>query len=206
MLVTLTTAFSAVAEDKEAARKAYSEASRYYDLNQYAEALEAFKRAYWNYEDPVFLFNIAQCHRLLKHKSEAIDFYRSYLRKAPTAKNRVEVQRVIADLEESMKQDRALANAPPEGTIASPPATTTAPATTAPPPPEPATPPAAVTSTTVTTTAPAPRADKPVWKKAWFWGVVGGAAVVVAGVAIGVGIATSTPKHPSASLGVRPVN
>ena len=204
ILVTVSVALSAAAEDKEAARKAYSEASRYYNLNQYAEALEAFKRAYWNYEDPVFLFNIAQCHRLLKHKSEAIDFYRSYLRNAPNAKNRVEVQRIVADLEESLQKDRTLATAPPEGPIPSTSTSTSTappPATTPPPTSEP--PPAAVATSG---TAPSPRTEKPVWKKAWFWGVVGGAAVVVAGVAIGVGVATSTPKDPTPSLGARPVN
>ena len=196
-------AFSAAAEDKEAAKQAFSEAQRYYNLNQYADALEAFKRAYWNYEDPVFLYNIAQCHRLLKHKAEAIEFYRSYLRNSPNARNRAEVQRVIGELEASLQQDRALANAPPEGTISStPPVTTTplpAPATSEPPPPAPA-------AALVTTAPPPPRADKPVWKRAWFWGVVGGAAAVVAGVAIGVGIATSTPRDPTPSLGSRPVN
>ncbi len=39
----------ASAEDKAAARQAYAEGSRYYDLSQFAEALDAFKRAYWNY-------------------------------------------------------------------------------------------------------------------------------------------------------------
>jgi tetratricopeptide (TPR) repeat protein len=190
---------SASAEDKEAAKKAFSEATRYYNLNQYTDALEAFKRAYWNYEDPVFLYNIAQCHRLLKHKAEAIDFYKSYLRNAPNARNRVEVQKVIAELEASLQQDRALANAPPEGTISSTP-TTPGPATTE---SLTTTPPAAVVTTTP---APSPRAEKPVWKKAWFWGVVGGAAVVVAGVAIGVGVATSTTKDPTPSLGARTVN
>src|SRR6476620_3168172 len=92
-------AATATAEDKAAARQAYVEGSKFYDLNQYTEALEAFKRAYWNYEDPVILYNIAQCHRALKHKAEAIDFYRSYLRKAPDASNRAEVQRMIADLD-----------------------------------------------------------------------------------------------------------
>ena len=202
ILVTVATAFTAAAEDKEAAKKAFSEAQRYYNLNQYADALEAFKRAYWNYEDPVFLYNIAQCHRLLKHKAEAIDFYRSYLRTSPNARNRVEVQRIIVELETSMQQDRALANAPPEGTISSTPAT-----------PPPSTPPPATTSPATTaapeavvaTSAP-PRADKPVWKRAWFWGVVGGAAAVVAGVAIGVGVATSTPKDPTPSLGRATIN
>jgi tetratricopeptide (TPR) repeat protein len=206
ILVMVSVAFSAAAEDKEAAKKAFSEATRYYNLNQYADALEAFKRAYWNYEDPVFLYNIAQCHRLLKHKAEAIDFYKSYLRNAPNARNRVEVQRVVADLEASLQQDRALANAPPEGPIQSTntPPSTTPPSTTPPATTETQPPPAAVVTTTAP--GPSPRADKPLWKKAWFWGVVGGAAVVVAGVAIGVGIATSTPKDPSASLGARPVN
>lgn len=200
MALIVSIAFSAAAEDKEAARQAFSEAQRYYNLNQYADALEAFKRAYWNYEDPVFLYNIAQCHRLLKHKAEAIEFYRSYLRNSPNARNRVEVQRVIAELEASLQQDRALANAPPEGTIAStPPVTTPPPATSEPPPSAPA-------AALVTSSPPPPRADKPVWKRAWFWGVVGGAAAVVAGVAIGVGIATSTPRDPTPSLGSRPVN
>lgn len=70
------------AEDKVAARQAYAEASKHYDLNQYAEALAAFKRAYWNFEDPSILYNIAQCHRALRQRSEAIEFYKSYLRKA----------------------------------------------------------------------------------------------------------------------------
>jgi len=204
ILVMVSVAFSAAAEDKEAAKKAFSEATRYYNLNQYADALEAFKRAYWNYEDPVFLYNIAQCHRLLKHKAEAIDFYKSYLRNAPNARNRVEVQHVVAELEASLQQDRALANAPPEGPIQS----TNTPPSTAPPPTATTTepPPSSPAPVVTTTPAPSPRAEKPMWKKAWFWGVVGGAAVVVAGVAIGVGIATSTPKDPTASLGVRPVN
>ena len=193
VVLTLATAFTAAAENKDAARKAFQDGKRYYNLYQYVEALDAFKRAYWNYEEPTFLYNIAQCHRALKHKSEAIEFYRSYLRNAPDAPNRVEVERIIAELDASLQQDRALAHAPPDGTITAPPVTSPPP-TTSPAP------------TTLVTSAPPPRADKPVWKKAWFWGVVGGAAVVVAGVAIGVGIATSTPKDPSASLGARPVN
>src|SRR4051812_46734476 len=102
IVVTLTTTVSAFAEDKDAARKAFQEGKRYYNLNQYPEALEAFKRAYWNYEEPTFLYNIAQCHRALKHKSEAIDFYRSYLRNAPDAPNRAEVERIIAELDQAL--------------------------------------------------------------------------------------------------------
>jgi tetratricopeptide (TPR) repeat protein len=189
IVVALAIAFPAAAEDKEAARKAYSEGSRYYNLNQYAEALEAFKRAYWNYEEPSFLYNIAQCHRALKHKSEAIDFYRGYLRNAPTTPKRAEVERLIAELDAALAQEKAVAKSPPEGTLPAPTATASPPTTSAPP------------DAVVTTTAPPAKTEKPLWKRGWLWGVVAGAAVVAAGVAIGVGVATSSPKDPSPSLG-----
>ncbi len=49
--------------------------------------------------DPVFLFNIAQCHRKMGHDKEAVDFYKSYLRNAPNAPNRADVQKRIQELE-----------------------------------------------------------------------------------------------------------
>src|SRR5439155_18979189 len=104
IIATLMASLSAAAEDKDAARKAFLEGTKYYNLNQYSDALEAFKRAYWNYEDPSFLYNIAQCHRALKHKSDAVEFYRSYLRNAPDTPKRVDVQRIIADLEAAIAQ------------------------------------------------------------------------------------------------------
>ncbi len=194
ILVTLATAFSAAAEDKEAARKAFSEGSRYYNLSQYSDALEAFKRAYWNFEDPSFLYNIAQCHRALQHKQEAITFYRNYLRNAPGTPKRAEVERLIADLEEAQRQDKAVATAPPEGTIA------------ATPPPTASSPPTATPAPALVATSAPPQAEKPLYKRAWLWGVVAGAAVVVAGVAIGVGIGTSSTKDPTPSLGRSTVN
>jgi tetratricopeptide (TPR) repeat protein len=197
VLVTLATAFPAAAEDKDAARKAFSEGARYYNLSQYSDALDAFKRAYWNYEEPSFLYNIAQCERALNHKQEAITFYRNYLRNAPETPRRAEVEKLIADLEASIKQDRAVATAPPEGTITSPPAPAPSPLVNPTP--------TASSSAIVTSSAPPPR-EKPLYKRAWLWGVVAGAAVVVAGVAIGVGIAESSPKNPTPSLGRSTVN
>ena len=200
---------SARAEDKEAARKAYSEGARYYNLNQYAEALEAFKRAYWNYEEPSFLYNIAQCHRALKHKAEAIEFYRSYLRNAPHAPNRAEVERIISELEAAEQKDKAVADAPPEGPLAAPAASASPPASTAPAPAAVTPAPAATTpapAAAIATTGPPAAAERPLWKRGWFWGVIGGAAVVVAGVAVGVAIGTSTTRDPAPSLGRSTVN
>src|SRR5437763_15216359 len=115
-LLVATSSTTALAEDRQAAKAAFEEAQKYYNLNQFADALEAFKRAYWNYPEPTFLFNIAQCHRQLKHKAEAVEFYKSYLRNAPTTPRRIEVQRLITDLESAIATDQTLTNAPPIGT------------------------------------------------------------------------------------------
>jgi hypothetical protein len=49
--------------------------------------------------DPAFLFNIGQCHRKMGHDKEAVSFYKSYLRNAPNAPNRADVQKRINELE-----------------------------------------------------------------------------------------------------------
>src|SRR4051794_18724921 len=92
VFVAVTIAFipSAHADNKEKARALYRAATHHYDFGEYQQALDGFKEAYENYEDPAFLFNIAQCHRALGHKQEAITLYKSYLRKKPDAPNRDE--------------------------------------------------------------------------------------------------------------------
>jgi tetratricopeptide (TPR) repeat protein len=180
-LVTLLAASTpAHAEDKAAARQAYAEGTKFYDLNQFAEALEAFKRAYWNYEEPAFIFNIAQCHRALGHKSEALAFYRSYLRKAPEAPNREEVQKITAYLESALAQEKKEKKEQPkqESPQLRPES----------PPPHPL----------VATPAPA---KAPAKKRTWIWGIVAGA--VAAGVAVGVGVGVGAGPHPpTASDGI----
>jgi hypothetical protein len=46
----------------------------------------------------------------------------------------------------------------------------------------------------------APPARKPFWKRTWFWPVVAGAAVVVIGVSVGVGVAASRPSYPTVTF------
>lgn len=81
------------------AKAAYEEGARHYDLAEYAEALESFKDAYRARTDPAFLFNIAQCLRKLEKLDDAATFYRTYLRRAPEASNRAEVERRLKDIE-----------------------------------------------------------------------------------------------------------
>ena len=95
---------TARAEDKAAARSAYAEGTKYYDLNNFEAALKAFEKAYWNYEEPAFLFNIAQCYRQLDRKKDAVKFYRSYLRKVPDAPNRSDVEKLIASLDAAIER------------------------------------------------------------------------------------------------------
>ena len=171
----------AFAENKDAARAAYADGTRYYDLNRFDLALEAFQRAYWNYEDPAFLYNIAQCHRQLRHKSDAIAFYRSYLRKLPDAPNRTEVQRLIGDLEAAIAVEKTTATSPPQETLA--PAATATPAAQAAP----------ANAVTAEHTPPPRRSIARRW---WFWTALG---VVVAGAATGiaVGVTQSGRTEPS---------
>src|SRR5262245_59275248 len=94
------------AEDKQAARNAYRAGVHHYDFGEYREALAAFKTAYQNFEDPSFLFNIAQCHRQLLEREEAIRVYRSYLRNAPSAANAGEVRELITRLERELSEEK----------------------------------------------------------------------------------------------------
>ena len=105
------------ADKKSEAREFFQEGSRQYDLGEYNEALKAFKSAYLKLEDPIFLFNIAQCHRQLGQKLEAVKFYRTYLRKVPSAETRPQVEKIVADLEASITLEKATRSSPPQGTV-----------------------------------------------------------------------------------------
>ena len=83
------------------AKEHFNQGNRHYELGHYQEALNEFEVAYMAVPDPVFLFNIAQCHRKMGHDKEAVGFYKSYLRAAPNAPNRADVQKRIRELEAS---------------------------------------------------------------------------------------------------------
>ena len=84
------------------AKASYEEGARHYYLMEYAEALTSFKDAFRAKDDPAFLFNIAQCLRKLERMEEAATFYRTYLRRAPEASNRAEVERHLKDIESQL--------------------------------------------------------------------------------------------------------
>jgi tetratricopeptide (TPR) repeat protein len=173
-----------VADDGAAeAKRLYLSGSKHFDLGEYQQALEDFKSAYRVRDEAVLLYNIAQCQRLLGQSEDAVRSYKAYLRRAPTASNRDEVQAKIAALEQALTaRDRARAippipPAPPTGTIETHPTETAKPETNA----------------QLTATAPPPHEREPVYKKWWLWTAVGGAVAVGLGVGLGVGLHQSGP-------------
>jgi len=175
-------AFAAEDAASHRAKILYEEATKQYDLGDYAQALEAYKAAFLAKPDAAFLFNIGQCHRLMGHPEEAIAAYKTYLRKRPDADNRPVVEELIAEAERTI----ARRNAPPTGTLAPVEAKPIAP---------PQGPVLQSSAATLAVTAPPPRARKTSW---WIVGAAVGTAVV-AGVAIGLGVALGSggdaPTH-----------
>lgn len=162
------------AENKARARELYRQGTQHYKLGEYQDALTAFKEAYRNYEEPSFLFNIAQCHRQLGRKQDAVRFFRTYLDDVPNAPNRAEVEQILASLETSIEEDQTKAAA---RQAAAPVAPKPAPSQTRTPAPP---------SQVLVTAAPA---RQPVYKKWWLWTAVGGAVAVGLGVGLGVALA-----------------
>jgi len=139
----------------------------------YKEALDIYTKLYAVKLHPTFLRNIARCYQNLGEPERAISSFREYLRKAKdmTTEERAEVEGYIKEMEE-LQQKNAAAAAPPA------------------PAPQPlpvAAPPPAQPRSIVVVEQPAPPpepAPAPFYKRAWFWGVVGG--VVLAGTAAGL--------------------
>lgn len=162
----------------------------------YDQAVEDYQAAYQLRSLATLLFNIAQAHRKAGHWAEALAYYERFLKDdpksalAPEAEAHSTAMRAKLDAEklsterealERLAKQRAdeaeaLAKAREEERKK---------------------------AEAALLLATAQKDKKPVYKKAWFWVVIGG--VVVAGaVGLGVGLALR-PKDPSSDLGLRVV-
>ena len=173
----------APAPEAAQAKSLFLDGLKRYNLGDFKAALEAFKAAYLAKPDPVFLFNIGQCHRMTGNPRDAVYAYRRFLAEQPEAPNRKEVERLIAAGEEELS--RKAAEAPPTRPL---------------PPGEP--PPAVPGGTAhsdAVKTAPAPQ---PIYKRWWLWTAVAGVAVVGAGVGVGIAVGTGRDAPvPASGLG-----
>jgi len=128
------------------ARRHYEEGTKAFNLGEFPRAITEFKAAYNAKADPSLLYNIAQSYRLQGDASQAVFFYKSFLRNMPATPNRKEVEGRIRTLEKQVEEQRKepVPLVPPPAVTSPPPAAVpgagTAPATapaTAPVPPAP---------------------------------------------------------------------
>ena len=202
----------------EKAREHYLQGDAFYKLDKYPNALAEYEQAYLAKPDPSFLYNIAQCHRLMGNRAEALRFYRRYLKDAPNAPNREVADKHIKDLEAALAADPtgaatprpggsyalqsptpAPTGAPPAtGSFASPPPNSSAnsgnPQTLALNAPPPTTTDMPLGGNPQTNVPPSSDESHPIYTRWWFW--TGVAAVVAGGVLILL-LANRDPACPS---------
>lgn len=173
----------------------YNLALALYQAQKYEESVPEFKAAYEIDPKPGLLFNIAQAYRKAGHPRDAIQYYDRYLSVEPRldgdTRRKVdgylaEARNTLAALELEMKRRLAEEKAAREQE----PPPIEAPTTRV----EPVTPqPAAQPATPAGLVAVESHASKPIYKRWWFWTIVGG--VVAAGVVTGVVVGTSSPTR-----------
>ena len=131
---------------KDEVKLHYQRATRAYDLQKYQEAIDEYQKAYEISGDPPMLYNIAQAYRLADQPAESARYYRRFLQRMPTARNRDDVERKIAEQEKLADQRKkvepvtppppAPTKPPPIVEVKPPPPAVTPPPITPPPPPE----------------------------------------------------------------------
>ena len=137
-----------------------------FNLGKFKQAAAAYDKAYKAVPLPAFLYNLGQCHARMDtvEELEKGRFYlETYLAKQPEAPNRAEVDKEIARLERKIETLKDYKK----------PSLLDVQGSAA----------AAATATT----------DKPIYKKWWFWTIVG---AVVAGAAAGTAVALQPGENP----------
>ena len=98
MAILLLAAPASAQTGEEAARQAAEGGRRSYNLGQWPEAIAQFEKAYRLSGDPALLFNLAQAHRRAGHASEAMGFYKAFLREQPMSENREVAEKQLKEL------------------------------------------------------------------------------------------------------------
>ncbi len=205
--------------DKAKARGYYVAGKKAFDKGDYATALNEYNQAYTLMPLPGLLFNIGQCYRNLERPQEAINAFNLYLEKSPNAGNRSGVEKLIAELVVVLRE--AKEDLPPDDPKPADPIPVDTPSDDKDPLVEDADPLTGTTdpdlnpddtdkdpvvinaAATRTPDKTKPSSGTPVYKKWWFWTIIG-AVVVGGGAATGVYFATrpGDPAMPNSSLGV----
>lgn len=149
----------------------FIKAKALYKQQDYTNALQEFQTAYQRRQTPILLANIGRTLHKLGRPKEALEYYRQC---QEAAKSDAELQE---RLKSYIAEAQALVSSSPPPT-AEPSEPAPAPLSVPPPPPP-------------------PPEKKPVYKKGWFWAVIGvSAAVVIGGVVTGVVLGTRPSPDP----------
>ena len=200
-------------------REHYEHGVKLYEAGDFESSIKEFQAAYTIKQLPKLLLNIGQAHRKLGHARDALGFYEFYLRVEPDPKPEIKVEleryivqtkAMLAAAEKMKAQQSAVEPESAADRLADKDKDKNSPAgaasvtdkTTGSAPAEPSTAAAsAVPNSDLVTPA---RDEKPVTKKKWFWGVIGGsAAVVTAAVVVGAVLGTRDSSTGSSLPEVR---
>ena len=170
-------------DPKAQAKALFDQATADYKAGRFETALSRYEQAHKLFPAAQFVFNIAQCHRALGNYDRAIFFFEGYLREAPEAPNRALVEDLIRECREkeaALREERRLGLEVERKRLDL----------------------AAAAARPGVESGPAPRDEepRPLYKKWWFWAVVGGVAVTAAGTAWVIS-SSSEGALPDGSLG-----
>jgi tetratricopeptide (TPR) repeat protein len=174
--------------ENAAARSAFQEGERDFQLGKFDTAIESYERAFKLDPQPAFIFNIALAHRRqfeidgkLEHLLRARELYRNYLKLDPASPHRPGVEKLIAELGARIDQARAGTSQPANA----------APAPAAPPPapaPAPSPPPLLLTREPAIVATPSPPPEEKSSLNKWL--LAGGITAVVIGAAVAILLVT----------------
>jgi len=100
---------SQLSPDLVAAKQAYEEALRAFNLGQWDEAVAGFQKSYKLSGDAALLFNVAQAQRQAGHVKEAITAYKAFLREKPGTLRREMIEAKLKELESAAEAKTAAA-------------------------------------------------------------------------------------------------
>lgn len=175
MLALLLVVARASARSQSEFEKRTTAAQTLYAEKNYNGALDQFTAAYQLDPEPWLLINIGRCHYLADRPKEALGFYNKALQAKLSRSEREEVMASVAKatIKLQEQQERAV-NEQRKAEQAR------------------------LTAIASASLIPSNPPEKPIYKKAWFWGVIGGGLSLLTiglGVGLGVGLRPSTVKQ-----------
>lgn len=99
----------APARDSVAAKQAYEEALRAFNLGHWQDAVAGFEKSYTLSGDAALLFNVAQAQRQAGNVKEAIIAYKAFLREKPDTPHRDMVEAKLKEMEAGAEAKTAVA-------------------------------------------------------------------------------------------------